>query len=161
MKTLILGIGNPILADDSVGVCVARYIAQCYDRPGLTVAEASLAGLDILDLLADYEKVIFVDAVKTARGKPGSVYRLRVSDLDGTRYPSSPHNIGLAAALELGRRLGMALPSDMVILAIEGKDLNTFREGCTPEVAGAIPAAAHKAIRELGLAPSSCADSAK
>lgn len=47
----------------------------------------------------------------------------------------------------------MALPQDIVVFAIEVKDVTTFREGCTPEVRKAIPIVVDMVIRELGVTP--------
>ena len=147
MKTLVLGLGNPILSDDGIGIRVARAIGQHYD--GVTVMEASQAGLNLLDLIAGYDKLILVDAIQTVGGNIGEVYRLEVSDLDTTLHSSSPHDISFTTALELGKRLGMVLPYEIVIFAIEVKDVTTFSEECTPEVIQAIPVARDMVIREL------------
>ncbi|MCK4338899.1 MAG: hypothetical protein KAW87_02775 [Candidatus Cloacimonetes bacterium] len=47
MKTLVLGLGNPILTDDGVGIRIANEIKKnCKD---IDVIEASAAGLRIID----------------------------------------------------------------------------------------------------------------
>ena len=47
MKTLVLGIGNPILTDDGVGIKVAQKLKE--KNPELEVVETSEAGIAILD----------------------------------------------------------------------------------------------------------------
>ena len=155
LKTLVLGLGNPILSDDSIGIRVAQAIRQRYDEQEVTVLEASLAGLDLLDLIVGYDKLILIDAIQTVDGYVGKVYRLETSDFDATLHTSSPHGISFTTALELGKRLGMALPYEIVIFAIEAKDVVTFGEECTPEVERAIPVAVDMVIQELNLTPSS------
>jgi hypothetical protein len=51
--------------------------------------------------------------------------------------------------LELGKQLGIEMPSDVVILAIEAADTTTFGEGCTPAVEAAIPVALELVIAEI------------
>ena len=52
------------------------------------------------------------------------------------------HEANLPAVLDLGRRLGGAsLPDDISVIAIEARELTTFSEHLTPEVASAIPQA--------------------
>ncbi len=155
LKTLVLGLGNPILSDDSIGIRVARAIRQRFDEKEVTVLEASLAGLDLLDLIAGYDKLILIDTIQTVDGHAGKVYRLEASDLDATLHTSSPHGINFTTALELGKRLGMALPYEIVIFAIEARDVVTFSEECTPEVEGAIPVAVDMVIQELNSIPGS------
>jgi hydrogenase maturation protease len=142
LKTLVLGLGNPILTDDGVGIHVVREAAaRCCQREGLAFAEASVGGLRLLDVLAGYERVIMVDAIQTRDGTPGQVHRLHVNDLIASRHSDSTHDLSLPGALELGRSLGTKLPGDddFVILAVEAKDVLTFGEECTPAVAAAIP----------------------
>ena len=55
VKSLVLGLGNPILSDDGAGIRVAQYIRQHYHRQGVTMMEASQAGLNLLDLIAGYD----------------------------------------------------------------------------------------------------------
>ena len=69
---LVLGLGNPILGDDAVGIFVAREIKRLAgERTGVTVKEASVGGFDLLDLLEGYRGAVIIDAIKTAGGRPG------------------------------------------------------------------------------------------
>ncbi|MFC1927886.1 hydrogenase maturation protease, partial [Chloroflexota bacterium] len=65
MKALVLGIGNPILSDDGVGIKVAREVEKNLNDPQITVSEASAAGLSLLDSILGYDRVIIVDAIQT------------------------------------------------------------------------------------------------
>jgi len=139
MKTLLLGLGNPILRDDSVGLRVARELGRKIIRNDVHVEEESLASMDLLESFGSYEQLIIIDSIKTEGGRPGELYPLRVDDLRSTLHVSSPHDINLATALELGKRLGMAVPGDVRIYAIEIEDNQTFSEACSPSVEEAIP----------------------
>lgn len=68
---------------------------------------------------------------------------------DATRHAASPHDVSFATALEFGNKLGLALPRQIVIFAIEVTDVSTFSEDCTPEVGKAIPVCVEKIIHEL------------
>jgi hydrogenase maturation protease len=141
--TLVLGLGNPILTDDGVGIHVVRAVARRGLGKGVTFAEASVGGLRLLDTLAGYERVILVDAIQTPDGQPGETYRLHPNDLRTTLHSGSTHDLSLPGALTLGRQLGLALPTDeaVTIVAVEVEDVLTFGESCTPAVAAAIPGA--------------------
>ena len=149
MKTVILGLGNPILSDDGVGPRVARELEGRLDQQEVTVMEASMAGLSLLDLLAGYDRAIIVDAIQTAGGKAGQIYRLDPEAFDATRHAASPHDVNFATALELGNRLGLDLPRQIVIFAIEVADASTFSEECTPEVRRAVPVCVEMVVQEL------------
>jgi len=151
-KMLVLGLGNPILTDDGVGIHVVRAAAaQCAPANGVTFAEASVGGLRLLDLLAGYDRVILVDAIQTRDGQPGDVYRLGPGDLQGSLHSGSTHDLSLPGALDLGRGIGMALPKDedIVIVAVEVEDVLVFGEACTRAVAVAIPRAVELVMTEL------------
>lgn len=149
IKTLILGLGNPILSDDGAGPAVARELESRLDPREATIAEASLGGLNLLDLMVGYDRVIIIDAIKTEGGRAGQIYRLDPAALAATRYAASPHDVNLVTALELGKRLGLSLPQKIDIFAIEVDDTGTFSEACTPAVAAAIPACAAMITGEL------------
>ncbi len=151
MKTLVLGLGNPILTDDGIGIHVVREVSARNRREGVDFAEASVGGLRLLDLIAGYERVILVDAIQTPEGKPGDIYRLSPGDLRASLHAGSTHDLSLPGALTLGRSLGLALPrdEDMVIIAVEVEDVLTFGEECRPAAAAAIPRAAEAVLREL------------
>jgi len=149
MKTLVLGLGNPILSDDGVGHCVAAELKHRLDRQEMTVMETSVGGLSLLDLLIGYDRAIIIDAIQTVGGKVGQIYRLDPEAFDATRHSASPHDVNFATALEFGNRLGLALPRQIVIFAIEVTDVSTFREECTSEVRKAIPVCVEKIIHEL------------
>jgi len=155
MKTLVLGLGNPILSDDAVGHRIVEELEGKVDQQKVTLMETSVAGLSLLDLLAGYDKAIIIDAIQTVGGEAGQIYRLDPEALDFTRHSASPHDVNLATALELGKRLELSLPQQIVIFAIEVVDTSTFSEECTPEVRRAIPACVEMVIQELNGEPRS------
>ncbi len=149
MKTLILGLGNPYLSDDSAGLLVIRELEKRLSNPDVSLNETSLAGITLLDFIVGYDKVIIVDAIQSPGGEPGSVYRLTPEQFDTSCHTTSSHDIGVIAAIELGRRLELSMPQEIDIIAIEAGDVVTLREGCTSEVEKAIPIAADIIIKEI------------
>ncbi len=135
MKILVLGIGNPILTDDAVGILVAREIT------GVEVKEAPVGGLLLLDCMRGYDKVIVVDAVKTGQ-KPGTVSVLTPKEIKRALHASSTHDVSFFEAVQLGKELfPEEMPSDIVVVGIEVQDVETFSETPTPLVLQAVPKA--------------------
>jgi len=149
MKTLVLGIGNPILSDDGVGIRVAQEVGKKLNDPHITVAETSAAGLSLLDSIVGYDRVIIIDAVQTEKGQAGQIYRMKPEDFSFAKHFSSPHQINLVTALELGKMLDLAMPRKITIFAVEAKDITSFSEECTPEVEQAIPEVLKLVLQEL------------
>ncbi len=149
MKTLILGIGNPILTDDGVGIKLAQRIRG--ENPDLEVVETSEAGIALLDYLTGYDKLIIIDSIKTGKGSPGELYTLELGELRAAMDSTSSHGIDIATAFEVGVGLGCKMPQTVSIYAVEVRDNITFGEGCTPEVEESIPLIAKQIMREEGL----------
>jgi len=151
LKTLVVGLGNPILTDDGIGIYAVRAAAAQCQRDDVTFAEASVGGLRLLDVIAGYERVVLVDAIQTRDGRAGDIHRLHPNDLRASLHSGSTHDLSLTGALALGRGLGLTLPGDeaITILAIEVEDVLTFGEACTPAVAAAIPRAVEVVLAEL------------
>ena len=149
MKTLILGIGNTALTDDGVGCKVAQRLQKrLRGRSSITVKETALSGLSLLDEITGYERLIIIDAIQTRGGKPGAIYKLSPSDFKTGRM-AIIHDLGLVSTLELGRKLEMDMPREVVIFAIEAKDMATFCEKLSPEVEKAVPKAVEVVLGEV------------
>lgn len=144
-----MGLGNPLRCDDGVGNRVAQLLEKEIDNPDLTVTETNADGLGLLDLGSGYERVIIVDAIQTQKGKVGQVYRLSLTDLIAPHSFTGTHSIDLVTALELGAKLGLALPQEVIIFAVEVADVSSFSEECTPEVEKAIPEVVRLVLGEL------------
>jgi len=134
---LVLGLGNDILGDDAVGLLAARRLAV--DRPpAVEVVEAAGCGLDLLDHLVGRRQALLLDAIVTGQHPPGSVLEVGPENFLGDH--TSPHAAGLPEALSLARCLGLPLPEDLRILALEIEDAYQVREGLSPSVERALPA---------------------
>lgn len=135
MKTLLLGMGNPILSDDAVGVRLARDIGKRLSgTTGLSIVEeCSVGGLNILDIVSGFDRLIVLDSIRTARGIPGEWHRFTSDALRDTMHLNNVHDVNFATALELGRRMGVSLPSGEVIhiFTVEVQDNETFSEVMT------------------------------
>lgn len=149
MKTLILGIGNPILGDDAVGILIARELKKRLANADIDVKETSAISFYLWDIVAGYQKLIIIDSIITGKNKAGSIYRLSSESLQSDNLPATSHQLGIIDTFKRGSELGIDIPQEIVIYAIEAKDNTTFSESCTPAVEKAIPVAAEKIIKEI------------
>ena len=137
-RTLVLGLGNDILSDDGVGIHVAREIKKRITNKNLIIQEMRLGGLELLDPMIGFDRVILIDAMVTGEGDIGTLVRLESEALKGGSAMAR-HQVPFYEALQLGRKLNMNLPNEIIIYGIKVKDTNTFGESCTPEVEKCIP----------------------
>jgi hydrogenase maturation protease len=152
MKTLVLGLGNTILCDDGIGIYVARSLR---DRLGdaADVREAELAGLDLIEMLTGYERAYIVDAIQLDGEEPGTVFRMKPDDIRITPRLASFHDIDLITALELGRRLELPMPREVVIFGVQVADAVTLGESCTAKVECVIEPLCAEIAGEIACAP--------
>jgi hydrogenase maturation protease len=149
LKTLVLGLGNSILTDDAVGLTIAEEVRRRLDKADVTVEQASTGGLGLLDLVLGFDKIIIVDAIQTKNNEPGRIRRLSPDQFSGSLRSVSSHDVTLATALELARSLGKDVPQEIVILAVEAADVDSFGEDLTPAVAAAVPDVVELVLQEL------------
>ena len=153
MKTLVLGLGNPILTDDGVGVRVAEIVrARLLDKAHIDVTEISVGGLTLMEAMIGYDRVIVIDAIQKNGDRPGTIYRMTLEDLHAispTQHSGSPHDTNLITALEIGKRMGMTLPQDIVIYAISVENVIDFGDRLTPAVAAAVPQVVASILGEI------------
>jgi hydrogenase maturation protease len=149
VKTLVLALGNSILTDDAVAFAVVEELRRRIDGADVTLTQASVGGLGLLDLVVGYERVIILDAIQTGLYEPGHIHRLTPEEFRGSLRAASTHDVSLPTALELGHRLHQDVPQEVVIIAIEAADVETFGEHLTPAVAAAVPDAVEMVLQEL------------
>jgi hydrogenase maturation protease len=137
---LVLCLGNDILSDDAFGPAVAKRLGGNGFGVNVEVIFAPTAGFGLLDLLKDREAVLIVDAILTGRAEPGTVHFFSAGILTPSYNLINSHQINLPTALELGKQLGMAMPSDIQVVAVEAQDVETIGEQMTPPVEKAVEA---------------------
>ncbi len=132
MATIIIGLGNPVLTDDSVGPKIAQELRQrLAGQSGVAVVELYTGGLRLVETMVGYDQAIVIDAMVS--GEPaGTIHELDVADLPKTRSAHSSHDGSLSAAMELVRAVGLRLPGEIRIWAIEAADVATFSENLSP-----------------------------
>ena len=150
MKILVLGLGNPLVSDDSVGLRVAEKLKPLLaGRSDIEVSEDYWGGLRLMERMIGFDRAIIIDAIKSG-ATPGTVHRL-TPDSISTQRSASAHDVNLPTALEFGRKAGVALPKneDILLVGIEAEDILTFSEQCTPAVEAAIPLAVGAVMRAI------------
>ena len=136
---LILCLGNEIISDDGFGPEVARQLTLQGDLTELVdVVYTPIAGFCLVDLLADRERVLIVDTIRTGKVPPGTLHNFPAGELTPSNNLTTSHQISLPIALELGRRFGAKMPRVLDLIAVEAEDLETLSEELSPPVRAAI-----------------------
>jgi hydrogenase maturation protease len=151
MKTIVIGLGNPILGDDGVGWCVAEEIrVKVASKPEVHVECLSLGGLSLMEHLIGYERVILIDAFISDE-EPGSIRVSKLSELPNYSafHITSAHDTSLQDAIKLGKSLGAKLPDDLTVVGISAKYVYDFSEELSRPVSEAVQKATKIVINLL------------
>lgn len=146
MKTLILGLGNPLLGDDGVGWRVAEQVRDQITDSTIEVDFHAGGGLSLMERLIGYDRAIIVDAINTGQAPQGNVSCFPLDDLpnNAASHLASAHETNLQTALHVGRKMGARLPSQVLIVGIEAYQVYDFSEELSPTVARAVPFAVQR-----------------
>ena len=100
MKTLLLGMGNPILCDDAVGVRLARdFKAKLAPIPDLDVMEeCSVGGLNLLDVFCRLRTGHRPGLHPDRGGIPGDWYYFTAAALPASVHLTNIHDANFATA---------------------------------------------------------------
>jgi hydrogenase maturation protease len=141
MKTVVIGLGNPILGDDGVGWVVAEEVRK-HLPPDLPVDVdcLSLGGISLMERLIGYQRAILIDAFISDQ-EEGSILVSKLEELPNYSafHLTSAHDMSLQNALEMGRRLGADLPAETIVVGVSARHVYDFSEELSPPVEAAVP----------------------
>jgi hydrogenase maturation protease len=152
MKTLVIGLGNPILGDDGVGWRIVEEIARITaNRHDVEVDMVSLGGLSLMERLTGYERVILVDSFFTGKKPVGTVIQFQLTNMPdlSSGHTTAVHDTSLCNALNVGRSMNIPLPhdEDIHIVAVEAENVYDFSELLSPQVEAAVPLAVEAVLQ--------------
>ncbi len=144
------------MTDDGVGIYAARVARRMLPPTlDLDIVELAVGGLGLMEAMIGYERVIVLDAFWSPTGEPGRVVQFTAANLPSTMNTASAHDVDLPAAMAVGRKLGASLPSDedVLIVAVQARDVLTFGDRPTQAVLDAIPEVVRRVGDILGYPP--------
>jgi len=149
VKTLVLGLGNPIMGDDGVGLRVVQEVRRrLRDSASVDVEECYAAGPTLLDIIVGYEALVFVDSIQCDEPK-GTVLQPKREQLPDQPASIDAHGMGLLGVLNLGERLGFHVPRKLSIVAIAVEPNMEASESLSPEAERAVPEAVERVLEEV------------
>ena len=141
MKTLIVGLGNPILGDDGVGWRVVEELQKHLPEGApFDLTCLSVGGIGLMEHLIGYEHAILIDAF-AANDDAGSICVLKLDELPNysAYHIASVHDTSLQNAIKLGKDMGALLPDDVVIIGIATRNVFEFSEELSLTVEKSVP----------------------
>ncbi len=149
MRTILIGLGNPILGDDAAGWKVVEQVEQQLQPPRhknqetLDIVYLSIGGLGLMEHLIDYDRAIIVDAMVSGKDVPGTISTQMLEDVSDLTagHTTSIHDTSLHDAVNLARKTDAHLPKNIIVVGIETNSIYDFSEALSTNVAAAIPLA--------------------
>lgn len=122
-KSVVLGLGNPLMADDGVGLAALGRLGSGWDLPPeVSLVDGGTWGINLLPAIEDAEDLVLLDAIR-AGAAPGTLIELGREQLP--RYFShklSPHQIDLREVLGMAELRG-TLPAAICAIGLEPERL--------------------------------------
>ncbi|HHT9120988.1 MAG TPA: hydrogenase maturation protease [Candidatus Hypogeohydataceae bacterium YC41] len=145
----VIGIGNPLLGDDGVGVEVIKEMERLALPKHIRLYDGGVGGFSLLGLMEGHREAIFVDALEMGL-KPGSIRQLDMEKLKALkpqlRY--SLHEVSLKECLPLLQLLDN--PVKISVIGIQPKTVSPGL-GLSPEVRDSIPYVIKTVLKVLGV----------
>lgn len=141
MKSLIVGLGNPIMGDDAIGCRCAEAIEaslSLQELESVEVIQFFRGGISLMERLIGYDRVLIIDSITGCGLKPGAVRKLTLDEIPSYTV-NSPHDGSLKNALEFGRQMSVELPHQVDILAVEIEPKFEFSDQLSAPVEAGIP----------------------
>ena len=146
-KTVVLGLGNILHADDGVGPqAISRLRADTRVPADVSLVDGGTLGLELLPCVWDCACLIVIDAVDVGQA-PGTVVRMSGDELNSLPGNSSVHQLGVADLLVAIRVLAQRQPA-VVVLGVQPESTDWSTE-LSPAVAAAMDSLLEAAVQEL------------
>jgi|YelNatPaOPRAMG01_1025707.scaffolds.fasta_scaffold117196_1 hydrogenase maturation protease len=138
-KTLILGLGNPMMSDDGIGLMLVEKLAEQIKEQHFDFKTSEKVGLNLIELLNGYERAIIIDSIITGKHTPGEIIEFSLDELPDNPRLRCPHDVDFKSAVELARKTGLPMPKQVFIFGIEIIDNLTFSPDLSPEIYSLVP----------------------
>lgn len=134
--TVVIGVGNPIMADDGLGLAVLEVLRDGWSfEPPIELVDGGTWGVTLLPYIEDAHRLMILDAIN-AKQEPGTLVVVERADLPRRfRAKLSPHQVDLHDVLALAELRGR-LPEDTVAMGLQPKlvematELSPALQGC-------------------------------
>lgn len=128
MTTLILGIGNTMLSDDGIGAGLVYDLEKELVEDEIHLESLLVVGLDIIETIKDFDRLIIIDGIKSAGGVPGTVNTCGLDDCPPTLHLHSFHDAHLREAIQIAKLSDIRVPEYIQIITVEIFDDLTFSD---------------------------------
>lgn len=146
-RSILLGLGNPIMSDDGIGLVVSEEIHR--RLPEFALDRLSASGLDVVDRILGHARAILIDSMVTGRYAPGTVVRVDSGSSIETLRIGHSHGINFMEAIEVARSCGAEVPDEIILYGIEVSDPFTIGEDICERVMAKVDSIVEQIVKDL------------
>ncbi|TFG52025.1 MAG: hydrogenase maturation protease [Gemmatimonadales bacterium] len=146
-RTVVLGLGNPLMGDDGLGLAALERLREQWEIPGVELVDGGTWGMNLLPLVEESTHLILLDAIRSGDA-PGTLVEWERDRLP--RYLSlklSPHQIDLREILALAEWRD-TMPEEIVAVGLAPRDV-VMTTSLSPEVDSGLDKVVEAALRYL------------
>ena len=121
---IVIGLGNPLMADEGVGSALVEALAEragagTLPSDGVEYLDGGCGGMYLLHSMAGRDKVILIDCAKMGL-EPGAMRRFTPDDVTTVKQMThlSLHEVDILRVIEMAEMIGQS-PGEIVIFGIE------------------------------------------
>jgi len=125
-ETLVIGLGNPIMADDGLGIAALERLREGWTLPeSVRLVDGGTWGMNLLPLIEEAAELLLLDAIDSGKpvGELVVLEREEVPRFFGLKL--SPHQIDLREVLALAELRG-GLPAKLVAMGLQPARVEMF-----------------------------------
>jgi len=136
-KTAILGFGNPVRADDGVGIYVIEELKkQLGSNESISIFDMGTSAFEVLFKIKGHERIILVDAVINTNEPVGTAFKLPASEVEG-QIEDDPmvflHSLKWHQALSYAKKMLQTDYPDQIDVYLIAIDSTKFNLGMSEE----------------------------
>jgi hydrogenase maturation protease len=148
-RTTVLGLGNPLMGDDCLGLTALSRLEEEWFVPRfVSLVDGGTWGMNLLPVVESTDRLLVLDAIDVGAA-PGTIVRLAGEEVPRVLGQKlSPHQIDLREVLALAELRG-SLPSQLVALGIQPERIELGTD-LTPAVNAGVDQLVEIAIATLG-----------
>lgn len=138
VRTLVLGLGNPLMGDDGLGLALLEALRAGWRcEPAVDLVDGGTWGMNLLPMIEQADRVLLLDAINVGK-EPGSLVVLQRDELPRLfALKISPHQIDLREVLALAELRG-ALPTEVTAVGMQ-PGVIAMRTELSPELVARVP----------------------
>ncbi len=123
-KTIVVGLGNPLMSDEGIGVILINKLSGLSDKyPFVDFVDGGTGGMNLLYLFEGREKAVIIDCANMEE-EPGQIKKFSPDEVKSVKQLAhqSLHEQDLLKIIEIAKQLDQC-PEEIVIFGIQPKNI--------------------------------------